>query len=168
MDPSPTRSRLKWWGLFLCLALAFAAALVTVAVNVLTPPVFESIDRLDAARVTEMRVFVLNRPDGGPDLGDRKRKGFPIAPEDFDRVLAPLRDARPVHTGRGVWLGQLTIWLADGSRQPVYLYRARSDSTQPFVLRFTIGSFQYEAGPVDDFVKILAACESRRAGAGPG
>jgi len=134
--------------------------------NYLSAPAFE-VEQLDAGQITAMKVFVLNRPDGGPDLGDRKQKGFAIAPPDYEKVLAPLRAAGRVHTGRGVWLGQLTVWLADGRRQPVYLYRAQPDPRKPPVLRFTIGSRQYEAGPVNDFVTILAACEQQPAAAGP-
>jgi len=167
-DPPPSRSRFKWWALIFVLLLLFAWTCVFLLYQYVSTPTFDSVDRLDATQVTGMRVFVLNRPDGGPDLGDRKQKGFPVAPGDFDRVLAPLRNARPVHTDRGVWLGQLTVYLADGSRQPIYLYRAQPDPKQPVVLRFTIGSSQYEAGPVDDFVKVLAACEPRPAATGPG
>lgn len=162
-----TRTRLKWWGLILLLTFLFAAALVTAALQVLRPA-FESVDQLDPARIESIRVFVINRPDGGPDIGGPTRKGIQISREDFGKVLDPLRHAERVSKERGVWLGQMTVKLADGRGQPIYLYRARSAPDGPWVLRFKIGRLQYEAGPVDELVRVLTECEPRAGPTGPG
>jgi hypothetical protein len=157
---------MKWWALIFVLTLVFAATAVTVVYHYVSAPVFESVDQLEPARITAIKVFVLNRPDGGPDLG--YPKGMAIGESDFEKVLAPLRNARPVHAERGVWLGRLTVTLADGRSQSILLYRAQPDPKQPPVLRFKIGSFQYEAGPVNAFVTALVECEPRSSPAGAG
>jgi hypothetical protein len=167
--PPPTRSRRKWGVLIIVLVLLFVGTGyvgVFVVKSFVSNPAFDSVDQLDASQITAMKVFVLNRPDGGPDLG--YPKGMTIASPDYEKVLAPLRNARPVHTDRGVWLGRLTVTLADGRSQSILLYRAQPDPKVPPVLRFKIGSFQYEAGPVDGFVSVLVECEPRSAAAGPG
>lgn len=163
----PARSRFVWWGLILLLTLLFAAGLVTAALMVLKPA-FESVDQLDPAQIRSMRAFILNRPDGGPDVGDRKG-GTEVRREDYEKVLAPLRHAERVNTERGVWLGQITVKLADGRGQTILLYRAQPDPRKPWVLRFKVGQHQYEAGPVSDLVAALAASEGRSPPpAGPG
>src|SRR3954454_22115596 len=82
--PPPTRRRLRWGVLIVALVLLFVGTgyvVVFKVKNYLSAPAFE-VEQLDAGQITAMKVFVLNRPDGGPDLGDRKQKGFAIAPPD--------------------------------------------------------------------------------------
>lgn len=155
----PTRTRLMWWGLILGLTLIFAGTVVTIALLVLKPS-FHSIAELKERDIRTMQAFILNRPDGGPDIGEPREKGIPIEPADQARLLAILEQAQPVQTERGVWFGQITVWLADGRRQPIYLYRVQVPGvhTEP-ILRYTIGTHQYEAGPVQAFVDVMAECE---------
>jgi hypothetical protein len=156
---------LKWWGLILLLTLLFAATLVTVALRLLKPA-FESVDQLEPGQIRSIRAFVLNRPDGGPDIGDRKG-GMEITGGDLEKVLAPLRHAARIDKERGVWLGQITVKLADGRGQTIMLHRAQPDPQKPWVLRFKIGTFQYEAGPVSELIEVLSACEGRSQPVGP-
>jgi hypothetical protein len=156
---SPARSRLVWWGLILAVVVASAYTWVAVVVPYLKPA-FESVDSLDLTQVRGMTAFILNRPDGGPDIGHPKNP-IVLAPGDYDKVLGTLRKAEPIDKERGVWLGQLTVKLADGRSQAILLHRTAPQADDPALLRFKIGEFQYEAGPVDRLVQVLVECEQR-------
>lgn len=166
--PPPLRTRLKWWGLIFVLILVVAVTCVTTLVYFLDAPAFESVAVLDVGQVKSMTAFAVNRPDGGPDVGHPSRP-VTIAPEDYEKLLAPLRKGERVKADRGVWLGQLTVRLADGRRQSIRLYRAAAaDPKAPPVLRFTIGRNQFEAGPSADWLAVLTACEERAKTGPPG
>src|SRR5438270_467828 len=83
------------------------------------------------------------------------------AADRYGAVASVLRGAERIDKERGVYLGQLKVTLADGRRQPVMLYRIAPAPKAPPVLRFKIGGFQYEAGPVDRLLKVLADCEAK-------
>jgi hypothetical protein len=153
------RSWLKWGGLILVGVVAAAYCWVTVVVPHLQPA-FESVDALDANRVRSLTVFVLNRPDGGPDIAHPKTP-LVIDPADHDKVLGLLRNAERIDKERGVFLGEMRVELADGRSQSIQLYRVAPAPKAPPVLRFKIEQFQYEAGPADRLVTLLAECEAR-------
>jgi hypothetical protein len=133
---------------------------VSTLVYLLSPPAFESVDAVDAGQVRGMTAFVINRPDGGPDVGHPSRP-IDVRPDDYEKVLAPLRGATRIPLERGdPWLGRLTVKLADGRSQSILLYRSRpANPKQPPALRFKIGRLEYEAGTLDALVKALAESE---------
>ena len=101
---------------------------------------------------------------GAPDRlmqRDRRPGGDLLAGADVD----VLRGAEPVNKERGVYLGELRVTLADGRRQSIQLYRVTPAPKAPPVLRFKIEQFQYEAGPADRLVTLLAECEAKAKGA---
>ncbi len=161
-DPAPastTRRRLPLWGGILALVLLFTAVVIPKIVKNLGEPAFPSIDEIDLAQVKSMEIFVLNRPDGGPDIGGT-RGLFAIPATDYDRALAPLRKAEPIpaESPRGIWLGRLVVVLADGRSQTVMLHRPKSEydpkASQRMELR--IGRHQFVGPPVNDFVTRIA------------
>jgi hypothetical protein len=157
--PPSRRTWLKWGGLILAGVVAAAYCWVAVVVPYLRPA-FESVDAVDAGQVRSLTVFVLNRPDGGPDIGHPKNP-FAIDPADYGKVLGLLRNAERIDKERGVYLGEMRVRLADGRRQSIQLYRVAPAPNAPPVLRFKIEQFQYEAGPADRLVTLLAECEAR-------
>lgn len=156
---STTRRRLPLWGGILALVLLFPAIVIPMLVSNFREPAFASIDEIDLARVKSMEIFVLNRPDGGPDIGGT-RGLFAIPAADYDRALAPLRKAEPIvaESPRGIWLGRLVIVLGDGRSQTVMLHRPKSDhdTTAPQRLEMRIGRYQFAGPPVNEFVTRIA------------
>jgi hypothetical protein len=157
--PPSRRAWLKWGGLILVGIVAAAFCWVAVVVPYLRPA-FESVDALDPGQVRSLTVFVMNRPDGGPDIAHPKSP-LAIDPADFDKVLGSLRNAERIDKERGVFLGEMRVTLADGRRQSIQLYRVAPAPKSPPVLRFKIEQFQYEAGPAERLVSLLAECEAR-------
>ena len=157
--PSTTRRRLPLWGGILALVLLFPAVVIPLLLASFREPAFASIDEIDLARVTSMEIFVLNRPDGGPDIGGT-RGLFAIPVADFDRALAPLRKADPIaaESPRGIWLGRLVVKLADGRSQTVMLHRPKGEYDRATVqrLELRIGRHQFAGPPVGEFVTRIA------------
>lgn len=160
--PPATRRRMLLWVALFCLVLLVPLTLVPTALLLFSKPAFESVDELSPDKVTGIGVFILNRPDGGPDVG-RRDDLFQVPPADRDAVLGLLRGAQRVDLTRGIWLGRMVVTLADGRRQAILLYRPESsvDKDKPGRLRFKIGDLQYEGPPVDEFVRALVAIEAK-------
>lgn len=161
-EPAPaptTRRRLPLWGGIAALILLFPAIVIPILVSILKEPAFASLDELDLAQVSSMEIFLLNRPDGGPDIGGT-RGLFVIPAADYDRALAPLRKAEPIaaESPRGIWLGRLVVTLADGRKQTVMLHRPKAeyDKSQVHRLELRIGRHQFVGPPVDEFVARIA------------
>jgi hypothetical protein len=145
-----TRRRLKWWALILASLLAFAAAWVTVAVA-FAEPAFAKLDDVDFDKVASVELLILNRPDGGPDIGS-PRSPFDVPRERRAAMLAPLLKAELAEAPRSkTWLGKMTVVLADGRRQPVYLYYVAAEN--PKRVWFKIGPHQYLGGKLEEFVR---------------
>lgn len=156
---STTRRRLPLWGGILALVLLFPAIVIPLLVANFREPAFASIDEIDLAQVRSMELFLLNRPDGGPDIGGT-RGLFAIPSSDYDRALAPMRGAERVtaESPRGIWLGRLVVTLEDGRTQTVMLHRPRHeyDAARVQRLEIRIGRHQFEGPTVDAFVARMA------------
>lgn len=144
------KRRLKWYALILGVVLAFAATWVTVAVF-FAGPAFDSADRIDLAQVKDVEVLILNRPDGGPDVGS-PREPHKLPAAQWPAAFAPLRNAEPVDSlPPKIWLGKYTVTLADGRRQPIMLYYLAGEKEKR--VRFKIGPHQFCGGPVEQVVR---------------
>ncbi len=147
------------WGGLLALVLLFPAIVIPLLVGAFREPAFQSIDEIDLAQVQSVEVFVLNRPDGGADIGGTRGK-FVVPPADVDAVLGLLRKAERVTaiTSRGIYLGQILVTLSNGRNQTVYLHRPKNEyevrAAQRVELR--IGSNQFNGPPVNEFTRRLA------------
>lgn len=160
MDAEPNarpslRTRLPLWGGLLTLALLFPAVVIPWLVGVFREPAFQSVDGVEVANVKTVELFIINRPDGGPDIGGANLYGVP--PENFDRTLALLRKLTPVQgeSPRGIWLGRVVVTLKDGRSQSIMLHRPKNEYDTKAVQRLEvrIGSHQYEGPSVNDFTK---------------
>jgi hypothetical protein len=155
----PLRRRLAWWGGLLVLFLCGAATLVVVALSLLSDPAFASVDELDNARVKGITFFVLNRPDGSPDIG-RVQQPVTVPADQIPAVLDLFRKATPVETlPPKVWLGKLVVELTDGRSETIMLYWSNADreAKRPLRVRFKIRTRQFEGGEVEVLVKKLLA-----------
>lgn len=154
-----TRRRLPFWLGITALILLFPAIVIPWLVSAFREPAFQSIDEIDTANVRSMELFLLNRPDGGPDIGGT-RGLFVIPPSQYQRTLELLRNAEPLTTElpRGIWLGRLVITLNEGRTQTVMLHRPKQETeksqTQRMELR--IGRYVYLGPPVEAFVARMA------------
>lgn len=164
MDAEPNakpslRTRLPLWGGLLALALLFPAVVIPWLVGAFREPAFKTVDEVDVENVKGIELFVINRPDGGPDIGGAAL--FPVASADFDRTLALLRKATPVEneSPRGVWLGRVVVTLKDGRSQSIMLHRPKNeyDVKAAHRLEIRIGSHQFEGPPVNEFTKAVGA-----------
>lgn len=140
------------------LILLFPAIVIPYLVGQFREPAFRSIEEIDVAQVESIELFILNRPDGGVDIGGT-RKLHAVAPENFDKTLEVLRHATPVAaaSGRGIWLGRVVVTLKNGRTQTVMLHRPTHeyDATKPQRIEMRIGSHQFEGLEVDEFTKRL-------------
>ncbi|WP_149113922.1 hypothetical protein [Limnoglobus roseus] len=152
------RSRLPLWAGLLGLILLFPVIVIPLLVGAFREPAFQSVDEIDMAQVTAVEAFVLNRPDGGPDIPGNKSK-FAVPPGDFDAVLSLLRKADRVSapTSRGIYLGQIRVTLANGRSQTIYLHRPKNEYEAGPLHRVEvrIGSNQFDGPPVNEFTRRL-------------
>lgn len=162
--PTPsTRSRLPIWGGLLALFLLVPGIGVPILLSLFAEPAFQSFDELNAADIRAMEIFVLNRPDRGPDIG-KIRILFPIAETDHPLLLAHFLKAKRVdQLPPKVWLGRLVVKLKNGKKQDVLLYRVgdENDPKNKVKLLFKIGQYQYEAGPADPLTALLDECVAK-------
>ena len=114
--------------LILLLAVLSVAAVVGVAflfLSWVSAPLNLSVDEIDPADVAEIRVQLLNRPDGKADVNKVK-----MLPEDFPALLAPLANAAPEADRPGMpWLGEYQIRFRDDRRLTI---RLRWERRLPF------------------------------------
>ena len=154
----PVRSVRRWLvaglALFVLIALSYAGMFLIAAF--FDEPVVKSIDEIDAAKVSRLGVLAINRPDGGPDITSGGKDPFPIPTGDIAAVLQPLRGGQPLATDRGIYLGVIQIAFHDGRKVKVMLHRAGDTG-----LRVSIGKYQYDAGSLKPFFKVLDEVESR-------
>lgn len=158
-DPRPPlRSRLPLWGGLLALVLLVPAVVVPLLVGAFREPAFRSVDEIDLSQVKSIEVFVLNRPDGGPDIGGTKQR-FVVPADQFDAVLGLLRNADRVTdaTARGIYLGQIVVTLTNGRTQTIFLHRPKNEYEAGRVQRVEvrIGSNQFDGPPVGEFTRRL-------------
>lgn len=158
-----TRSRLPLWGGLLVLFLLVPAIGVPILLTLFAEPAFQSFDELNPADIRSMEIFVLNRPDRGPDIG-KIRILFPIAEADHPLLLAHFLKAKRVDSlPPKVWLGRLVVKLANGKKQDVLLYRVgdENDAKNKVKLLFKIGPYQYEARAADPLTLLLDECVAK-------
>lgn len=166
--PPPPARRLRFalWGALFASFLTCAGLFAYFGYEWTRTPAFETVDDLDLAAVARVQVLVINRPDGGPDVGELKGEPLTVPAADYEAVFAPLRRATPVSRERGIWLGRVMVLLADGRRQTIMLYRVGegNDPARPPVLLFSIGRRQFEVGAVEKWLKPLVEVEARARG----
>jgi hypothetical protein len=155
-DDSPTvRRRMPYWIGIGALILLFPAIVIPLLVRSSRELAFTSIDDIEPGRVRSLALLIIERPDGGPNIGAPSAL-HQVPPADFDSVLALLRNSprATAESPRGVWLGRLVVTLTDGRTQTVMLHRPKSDSGPPANrrLELRIGTFQFDGPPVDEFL----------------
>ncbi len=151
--PRPPRNRLPLWVGLIVLILLFPAVVIPLLVGAFRDPAFASVDEVDVARVQAIDVFILNRPDGGPDIGGT-RGLFPVPEADFERVLALMRNATPSQSQRGIWMGRIVVTLTDGRVQTIMLHRPTDEyAGTDRRLEMRIGRLQFDGPPVKEFLR---------------
>jgi hypothetical protein len=156
--PPPAAAARRRWLLAAAVvggAFLVPAVLVPAALYLFREPAFGSIDELTPDRVAAVELFVLNRPDRGPDVGSTKAL-YVVPDADRERVLAVFRGATPTADGRTVFLGRMVVRLTDGRREQIILDRVPGPTPKAGDrLRFFVGRHGFDAGPVDAFTKLL-------------
>jgi hypothetical protein len=147
-----------WWVAILTAILLVPAIGVPIAMDVLREPAFQSLDELAASDIRSIELFLLQRPDGGEDIGGT-RGMFRVPEEHYDTVLGSLRNATSMEVAqpRGIWLGRMIVKLRDGRRQTVMFHRPRSDGGPSGVNRveIRIGKKQFLGPDVNVFLKAV-------------
>jgi hypothetical protein len=162
---TPTaRQRMPFWAGILGLILLVPAIGIPIMLNIIREPAFQSLDEVQAENVKSMEIFILQRPDGGDDIGGT-RGMFQVPPEHFQTVLQGLRNAQPMEASlpRGIWLGRMIVKFQDGRRQTVMFHRPRTDSG-PQRVEIRIGSKQFLGGEVNVLTKLLDGVAGREVG----
>ncbi len=159
VTPRPTtRSRLPFWAALLGLFALVPLIGVPVLLGLFSEPLFTSVADLSPQEIAQVRAFVLNRPDGQPDVG-KPRELYAVPPDHAEAVLKTLRSAKTVETlPPKIWLGRLSIKLQSGRSQTIQLYRiGENDHLGKAKFVFKVGQYQYEANTVDEFTDALDA-----------
>jgi hypothetical protein len=150
---------MPYWIGIAALILLFPAIVVPLLVRTSGELPFTSIDQIDVKAVRSLEVLVIERPDGGPNIG-MPNQLFAVPTAEFDSFLSSLRSAGRVasESPRGIWLGRFVVTLDDGRAQSVMLHRPKSeyDATKPQRLELRIGPHQYEGPPVNEFITRIA------------
>ncbi len=158
-EESITKRRMPFWIGIGVLILLFPIIVIPFLVSTFREPVFQSVDDIAVDQIESIELFILNRPDGGPDIGGT-RGMFAVPKEDFERILEPLRGARTVESesARGIWLGRMVVTFTDERSQTIMLHRSKKEyedrAAKPLEIR--IGRYQYEIPNVMDFVERAA------------
>lgn len=171
-DARPTRPRS---GPKLALLVALIVALLVSGVYgtallvayLLQGQAFESPAELTPENVRLLRVHVLNRKelDGGEDVGP-----YHAAPEDYERLLAPLKAATEVGQypdARGPFLGEYRVVLKNGRKETIRLYWSRPPGVEkgghlPTArLRLQIGEHLFEGKSAEDVIRAVEECAPR-------
>jgi hypothetical protein len=159
-DATPmTRRRMPYWIGIAALILLFPAIVVPLLVRTSGELPFSSIDQIDTSTVRSLEILVIERPDGGPNIGQPNQL-FAIPRGDFEGFLATLRHSGRVasESPRGIWLGRLVVTLDDGRAQSIMLHRPKAeyDAAKPQRLELRIGPHQYDGPNVNDFIAHVA------------
>ncbi len=157
----PVSNRKRWIvaGVAIAMLMAVAYASAFFFAGLFDNKPAASIDELDAAEVAKLSVFVLNRPDGGPDITRGGGELLNIPQPEVESILATLRGARPITAERAVFLGRMEIALQDGRKLTVMLHRDASDKSAS--LQYRIGNHGYEGQSLTAFLAALDAMEAR-------
>ncbi len=184
MTLRPAKTNVK---LILLLAVLSIAAVVGVAFLAgmwIASPLDLTVDQIDPADVAEIRVQLLNRPDGKADVGPIKMR-----PEDFPALLGMLEHATLEEDLPGMpWLGEYQIRFQDGRRLTIRLRWERRlpfDSRPAFaaaagtglggvaawvppadesVVWMKIEKRIYRAGKLVDLLRVAEECAARAKG----
>lgn len=171
-DATPTRPRTRKTIaliVFVVVLLLIPAVygLALLGIHLLQGQAFDSPAELTPENVRSLRVELHNRKelDGGEIV-----RPFYAAPEDYVRLLAPLKAAAEVGSypdARGPFLGEYRVVLESGRKGTIRLYWSRppgvgpGDAPPAARLRFQIGDHLYEgaaaAGEVVRAVEEAAA-----------
>ena len=143
------------------LFIGTAYGLIFLLVTQLSKPTVRSVNEIDAANIQSWKILVINRPDGGPDISGGGKAFFPIPTPDYEAVLAPLRNAKLIQTDRGIYLGEIRLLFKDGKKLTIMLHRVGDGPNPPPMLRISVEQYQYDAGPLDAFLKPLIEVEAR-------
>lgn len=114
--------------LLLTLAILSIAGVVGTAyvfLSWVSTPLGFTVEQLDPSELAEVRVQLLNRPDGKEDIG-------PVAmrSEDFAKLLAPLKNATLTPDRPGMpWLGEYQIRFKDDRRLTIRLRWEKQPAT---------------------------------------
>lgn len=122
---------------------------------------FESIDELRLENVSTFQVQIQNRKelDGGDSIDL-----FYVAEADYAMLLQPLLEASEVKgfaDARGPWLGEYRVVTKEGRAGRVRLYWTTPRRGGEPVLRFKIGTKEYEGGTAMAVVTAARVAESR-------
>ncbi len=153
-SPPSTRRRMPFWIGIAALILLFPAIVIPLLVRSSGELPFTNLDQLDVKAVRSIDLLVIERPDGGPNIG-MPHQLFPVPPTEFEAILSPLRKAEPVaaESPRGIWLGRMVVTLDDGRAQSVMFHRPKStEDSRTARLEIRIGRNQYMGPPVRDFI----------------
>ncbi|HET6573038.1 MAG TPA: hypothetical protein VFG68_05505 [Fimbriiglobus sp.] len=165
-DATPTRPRtgkkiaLIVFAVVLLLVPA-VYGLALVGARLLMGQAFESPAELTPANVRSLRVELHNRKelDGGEIV-----RPYYAAPEDYGRLLAPLKAAAEVGSypdARGPFLGEYRVVLKSGRKGTIRLYWSRppgvdaKNAPHTARLRFQIGNHLYEGAMASDVVRAV-------------
>lgn len=157
-SPPNTRRRMPFWIGIAALILLFPAIVVPLLVRSSGELPFTNLDQVDVKSVRSIDLLVIERPDGGPNIG-MPHQLFPVPASEFEAILSPLRKAEPVaaESPRGIWLGRMVVTLDDGRAQSVMFHRPKTTSESPTArLEIRIGRNQYVGPPVLEFISHAA------------
>lgn len=174
--PRPARVNVR---LLLALAVLSVAAVVGIAAlffSWVSTPLGLTADQIDPSAVAELRVQLLNRPDGKDDIGP-----IVMRPDDFAALLAPLKGATAEADKPGMpWLGEYQVRFADGRRLTIRLrYERRAFAPSPAVAAATGGGAAvwdastvwfviedriYRGRPLAELLRIAEECAARAKG----
>ena len=108
-DNSPTtRRRMPYWIGIVALILLFPAIVVPLLVRTSGELPFTSIDQIDVKAVRSLEILIIERPDGGPNIGMPNRL-FAIPSADFETFLSSLRNAGAWRPNRLAGFGSV-VW----------------------------------------------------------
>ena len=184
MTPRPAKTNVRLILLLAVLCIAAVVGTAAVFLSWVSTPLGLTVDQIDAADLSEIRVQLLNRPDGKADVNKVK-----MLVEDFPALLAPLRNAAPEADRPGMpWLGEYQIRFRDDRRLTIRLRWERRlpfDSRPAFaaaagtglggvaawvppadesVVWMVIEGRIYRAGKLVDLLRVAEECAARAKG----
>lgn len=151
--PRHQSRRWVWVAIVFALMTGLAYASVFLLADLFAKPAAKSVDEIDTTNVASMHVLAINRPDGGPDISAGGKDMLPVPADQFAALLVPLKSAKQIKTDRGIYLGEIRMIFRNGSKLTIMLHRAESEGRH--VLRLGIEQYQYDAGPLEPFLKVL-------------
>jgi hypothetical protein len=164
--PKPPHRRWLFVAVALLILIASVYAGAFYIASLFGEPAVKSIDEIDPGQVETMAVLAINRPDKGPDIASNGKEPLVVPEADFEKLLAPLRHAKPFLEGSPIYLGYMQIGFRDGRKLKVMLHRIGNGDDPAHLpsLRISIGKYQYEVSPLDKFLKPLVEVEANAKG----